>query len=169
MKQRDGLTLVSACVRALPVLALTQSLFLLALPARARTRLIWGVRCRPCNSLPIRSMRASASWRAQFSKTSSCSACCKEVETLKAEVAKMRGQAEVQVHQLDTLGKRQNDLYVDLDQRITDLAKTAKPAPVAEVAPPAASGSPASPAPAAAPATPAVATSRGCATTRPAG
>lgn len=60
----------------------------------------------------------------------------KEVETLKAEVAKMRGQAEVQVHQLDTLGKRQNDLYVDLDQRIADLAKAAKPAPgVAEAAP----------------------------------
>ena len=38
-----------------------------------------------------------------------------EVETLKAEVAKMRGQAEVQMHQMDTLGKRQNDLYVDLD------------------------------------------------------
>lgn len=55
----------------------------------------------------------------------------KEVETLKAEVAKMRGQAEVQTHQMDTLGKRQNDLYVDLDQRLTDLAKSVKP-----VAPP---------------------------------
>lgn len=50
-----------------------------------------------------------------------------EVELLKAEVAKLRGQAEVQVHQLDTLGKRQNDLYVDLDQRLTDLGKTLKP------------------------------------------
>lgn len=56
-----------------------------------------------------------------------------EVETLKAEVAKMRGQAEVQVHQVDTLGKRQNDLYVDLDQRIADLNKILKPAPVAVV------------------------------------
>ncbi len=90
-----------------------------------------------------------------------------EVATLKAEVAKMRGQAEVQVHQLDTLGKRQNDLYVDLDQRIAELAKAAKPAPtptpVVEVVPPAApSPQPASPvaaAPAAAaePATPAAA------------
>jgi tol-pal system protein YbgF len=51
----------------------------------------------------------------------------KEVETLKAELARMRGQAEVQVHQLDTLGKRQNDLYADLDQRIAELAKAAKP------------------------------------------
>lgn len=61
----------------------------------------------------------------------------KELETLKAEVAKLRGQAEVQTHQLDTLGKRQNDLYADLDQRIVELAKAAKPVSVDEVAPPA--------------------------------
>lgn len=81
-----------------------------------------------------------------------------EVERLKAEVSKMRGQAEVQVHQLDTLGKRQNDLYVDLDQRIAELAKAAKPepapapapAPVVEAAPPAAPSPQAAP-PAAAP------------------
>jgi len=48
----------------------------------------------------------------------------KEVETLKAEVAKLRGQAEVQLHQMDTLGKRQNDLYVDLDQRLAELNKS---------------------------------------------
>jgi len=47
----------------------------------------------------------------------------KEVETLKAEVARLRGQTELQVHQLDTLGKRQNDLYADLDKRVADLAK----------------------------------------------
>jgi len=70
-----------------------------------------------------------------------------EVESLKAEVAKMRGQAEVQVHQMDTLGKRQNDLYVDLDQRITDLAKAAKAAPVAEPSKPPAPGPQAAPAP----------------------
>lgn len=60
-----------------------------------------------------------------------------EVEALKSEVAKLRGQAEVQVHQMDTLGKRQNDLYVDLDQRVTDLAKSLKSASAAspEVAP----------------------------------
>ncbi|OJW46142.1 tol-pal system protein YbgF [Thiobacillus sp. 65-1402] len=75
-----------------------------------------------------------------------------EVEALKAEIARLRGQAEVQVHQLDTLGKRQNDLYVDLDQRLTDLAKAARPAPVAAAVQPAAPPS----APAAAPA-PAVA------------
>lgn len=58
-----------------------------------------------------------------------------EVEALKAEVAKMRGQAEVQTHQMDTLGKRQSDLYVDLDQRIADLVKSVKSAPIAEAAP----------------------------------
>lgn len=83
-----------------------------------------------------------------------------EVETLKAEIARLRGQAEVQTHQLDTLGKRQNDLYVDLDQRVTDLAKAAKPAPVAAAAQPAAPASApaapvaAAPAPASASATP---------------
>jgi tol-pal system protein YbgF len=64
----------------------------------------------------------------------------KEVETLKADLAKLRGQAEVQVHQLDTLGKRQGDLYADLDQRIADLSKAARPAP-ADAAPSAAEAS----------------------------
>ena len=70
----------------------------------------------------------------------------KEVELLKAEVARLRGQAEVQTHQLDTLGKRQNDLYADLDQRIADLAKAAQPAPAADAAQPVAPGSLAPPA-----------------------
>ncbi|MDP1928088.1 MAG: tol-pal system protein YbgF [Thiobacillus sp.] len=52
----------------------------------------------------------------------------KEIETLKAEVAKLRGLTEVQAHQLDTLDKRQTDLYADLDQRLTDLVKEAKAA-----------------------------------------
>ncbi len=71
-----------------------------------------------------------------------------EVETLKAEVAKLRGQAEVQGHQLDTLGKRQNDLYIDLDQRITDLGQSGKPAVPSETEP--AAGQPVAPASAAA-------------------
>jgi tol-pal system protein YbgF len=49
-----------------------------------------------------------------------------ELEALKAEVARMRGLTEVQAHQLDTLDKRQNDLYIDLDQRLTELAKAVK-------------------------------------------
>jgi len=58
----------------------------------------------------------------------------KEVETLKAEVAKLRGQAEVQLHQMDTLGKRQNDLYVDLDQRLANLNKSLNPPAAVPVA-----------------------------------
>jgi len=54
----------------------------------------------------------------------------REIDTLKAELARLRGQADVQAHQLDTLGKRQNDLYADLDQRVGDLAKAAQAAPV---------------------------------------
>lgn len=49
----------------------------------------------------------------------------KEVETLKAEIAKLRGDAEVQTHLIETLEKRQKDLYVDLDQRVTELNKAA--------------------------------------------
>lgn len=58
-----------------------------------------------------------------------------EVETLKAENARLRGLAEMQQHQLETLGKRQNDLYADLDQRLAELAKAAQrtaAAPTAE-------------------------------------
>jgi tol-pal system protein YbgF len=43
----------------------------------------------------------------------------------------MRGQTEVQAHQLDTLDKRQSDLYADLDQRVIELSKAARPAPAA--------------------------------------
>ena len=64
----------------------------------------------------------------------------REIETLKAEVAKLRGLTEVQAHQLDTLDKRQTDLYADLDQRLTELAKEAKAA--ATVAPVAATVAP---------------------------
>ncbi len=50
----------------------------------------------------------------------------KEVEALKAEVARLRGQAEMQTHQIESLGKRQSDLYVDLDKRVEDLNKQVK-------------------------------------------
>jgi tol-pal system protein YbgF len=73
-----------------------------------------------------------------------------EVEALKAEVARLRGLTEVQAHQLDTLDKRQTDLYADLDQRLSELVKAAQAAPT--VATSAAAGTP----PAAAAATPPV-------------
>jgi tol-pal system protein YbgF len=87
----------------------------------------------------------------------------KEVETLKAEVARLRGQTELHAHQFDTLTKRQVDLYADLDQRLGELAKAAPPA-----APePAPAPAPAAPA-AAAPVTPAAATAPTKATAAPA-
>ena len=60
----------------------------------------------------------------------------KEVELLKADVAKLRGQAELQKHQLETMGKRQNDLYADLDQRLADVARNAQAAAAAPAAAP---------------------------------
>ena len=68
----------------------------------------------------------------------------REVETLKADVAKLRGLAEVQEHQMEALGKRQTDLYVDLDQRIADLSKAAAPAAAADGAAQATTAPPAS-------------------------
>jgi tol-pal system protein YbgF len=136
LKQRDGLTLVSVSMRALSGILLAQSVFGLAQPALAAdtaelTRQVQALQ-QLAGSLDVRLGKLEGA----IQQNQQLLGLLKEVETLKAEVAKMRGQAEVQVHQLDTLGKRQNDLYVDLDQRITDLAKAAKPAPVvAEVAP----------------------------------
>jgi len=78
----------------------------------------------------------------------------REVETLKEELAKLRGQTEMQAHQVAALGRRQNDLYVDLDERVAELARVAKPeAAAAPVAPhTAVAAGPTSPAqPAAAP------------------
>lgn len=51
-----------------------------------------------------------------------------EMEALKAEVARLRGLAEVQAHQIETLSKRQSDLYVDLDKRVEELDKQVKAA-----------------------------------------
>lgn len=51
-----------------------------------------------------------------------------ELEALKAEVSRLRGQTEVQAHQIETLSKRQSDLYVDLDKRVEDLNRQIKAA-----------------------------------------
>jgi tol-pal system protein YbgF len=53
----------------------------------------------------------------------------KDVEALKEEVAKLKGQTELNTHALDAQGKRQTDLYQDLDHRLTELAS--RPAPAA--------------------------------------
>jgi tol-pal system protein YbgF len=50
-----------------------------------------------------------------------------QIESLKGDLAKLRGQDEVQAHDIETTQKRQKDLYVDLDTRLRGLeqAKTA--------------------------------------------
>jgi tol-pal system protein YbgF len=129
LRQRFGLKLV-------PALLLAPAFLIQGLPAWGQT---------PDLALQVQALqRATDSLNERLAKLEGVMqqnqqllGLLKEVETLKAEVAKIRGQAEVQVHQLDTLGKRQNDLYVDLDQRISDLANAAKPAPVADTAQPA--------------------------------
>jgi tol-pal system protein YbgF len=67
-----------------------------------------------------------------------------QVEQLKSEFAKLRGQIEVLNHESEQTQKRQRDLYIDLDSRLRKL----EGGPGANV-PPAASGAPA-PVPAAA-------------------
>jgi len=42
----------------------------------------------------------------------------KLIEELKQDIARLRGQIEVQTNQIDTLDRRQKDLYVDLDTRL---------------------------------------------------
>ncbi|TSA19065.1 MAG: tol-pal system protein YbgF [Betaproteobacteria bacterium] len=45
----------------------------------------------------------------------------RQIDELKQELARMRGQIEVQAHQVETLDRRQKDLYVDLDARLRKL------------------------------------------------
>ncbi len=50
----------------------------------------------------------------------------KLIDELKQELARMRGQIEVQTNQIDTLDRRQKDLYVDLDARLRKLEASAQ-------------------------------------------
>jgi len=54
-----------------------------------------------------------------------------QVEALKAELAKLHGQDEVQTHDIETTQKRQKDLYVDLDTRLRGLEQANAPAAAA--------------------------------------
>jgi tol-pal system protein YbgF len=65
----------------------------------------------------------------------------REVEGIKADVARIRGQIEVLVYELTEAQKRQKDLYVDLDSRMRKL----EAGPGASVAPPLADGATAPP------------------------
>jgi tol-pal system protein YbgF len=48
------------------------------------------------------------------------------IDELKQDLARMRGQIEVQANQLETLDRRQKDLYVDLDARLRKLEASAQ-------------------------------------------
>lgn len=56
-----------------------------------------------------------------------------EVEALKAQVKKLRGDVDVQSNDISVTQKRQNDLYMDLDTRLRNLVKAETPPPVAAV------------------------------------
>jgi len=51
------------------------------------------------------------------------------VEAMKNDMAKLRGQIEVNTYNIDTTQKRQKDLYVDLDNRLRKLERMDGPAP----------------------------------------
>lgn len=55
-----------------------------------------------------------------------------QLEAVKGDLAKLRGQLEEQAHAIETTQKRQRDLYVDLDSRLRLLEQRAVPAPAAE-------------------------------------
>lgn len=44
-----------------------------------------------------------------------------QIEALRGDVARMRGEIEVLMHRIDTLEKRQKDLYLDIDTRLRKL------------------------------------------------
>jgi tol-pal system protein YbgF len=58
-----------------------------------------------------------------------------QVELLKAEAARLRGQMEVLGYELAEAQKRQRDLYVDLDSRMRRIETAPAPPPVATVNP----------------------------------
>lgn len=67
-----------------------------------------------------------------------------QIEQLKAEVARLRGQVETLSYELETTRKRQQDFYVDLDGRVRRFETAADQKPAEEASPPTA----AAPAPA---------------------
>ena len=54
-----------------------------------------------------------------------------QIESLKQDIARLRGQIEVLTNELENAARRQRDFYVDLDGRVRKL-ETPPPAPVAE-------------------------------------
>ncbi len=57
-----------------------------------------------------------------------------QIEALRADIARMRGQIEVVSHQVETADKRQKDLYLDIDTRIRKLEEAREQAAAAAAA-----------------------------------
>jgi tol-pal system protein YbgF len=94
-----------------------------------------------------------------------------QIEALKVEMNKLRGQIEVLNNNVENTSKRQRDMYLDLDTRVRRFEQQGGPPPAAEapaapVAPPAATGAAAGTAPPAAPAAVVVANADSGAETR---
>ena len=53
-----------------------------------------------------------------------------QIDALRTELARMRGQLEVLANQIDTADKRQKDLYVDIDTRLRKLEQPKEPVAV---------------------------------------
>ena len=60
-----------------------------------------------------------------------------QIDALKADLARMRGQIEVLLNQSETSEKRQKDLYLDIDTRLRKLEKDKEVAAAAAATPPA--------------------------------
>jgi tol-pal system protein YbgF len=58
-----------------------------------------------------------------------------QIEALRAEIARARGQTELILHQLETGEKRQKDFYVDIDTRLRRLEQAREQAAAAPPAP----------------------------------
>jgi tol-pal system protein YbgF len=124
LKQRDGLTFVARCVLALSVFALAQPAWALWGDTTELTRQVQALQ-QSVAALDARLGTVEGKLAGMNQQSQQVLDLLAEVEKLKTDIAKLRGQSELQDHQLDTLGKRQNDLYADLDQRISALAKPA--------------------------------------------
>ncbi len=73
-----------------------------------------------------------------------------QLQQLQQEVQRLNGELELQKHAMDAMNKRQRDLYLDIDQRLSRLQPGAAPAPLSAPAPMTAPPAPA-PQPATAP------------------
>jgi tol-pal system protein YbgF len=63
-----------------------------------------------------------------------------QLEALRADLARSRGQIEVLLHQMEVAEKRQKDLYVDIDSRLRKLEQAAEQQAVAAARPAADAG-----------------------------